>query len=143
MNEQEIFYSIALTRMTGFNSQMALQLYQKLGGGQAVYERRNDIGDVIPDCSPRLVEALRNWDDALKRAAVEMEFITKHNIRALTLNDADYPLRLRECADAPILLYYKGSADLNQRFVVDIVGTRHCTTYGQDLVHRFVTRLRH
>ena len=71
-----------------------------------------------------------------------MEFITKHNIRALTLNDADYPLRLRECADAPILLYYKGSADLNQRFVVDIVGTRHCTTYGQDLVHRFVTRLR-
>ena len=142
MNEQEVFYSIALTRMTGFNSQMALQLYQKLGGGQAVYERRNDVGDVIPDCSPRLVEALKNWDDALKRAAVEMEFITKHNIRALTLNDADYPLRLRECADAPVILYYKGSADLNQPFVVDIVGTRHCTTYGQDLVHRFVTRLR-
>ena len=142
MNEQEVFYSIALTRMTGFNSQMALQLYQKLGGGQAVYERRNDVGDVIPDCSPRLVEALKNWDDALKRAAVEMEFITKHNIRVLTLNDADYPLRLRECADAPVILYYKGSADLNQPFVVDIVGTRHCTTYGQDLVHRFVTRLR-
>ena len=142
MNEQEIFYSIALTRMTGFNSQMALQLYQKLGGGQAVYERRNDIGDVIPDCSPRLVEALRNWDDALKRAAVEMEFITKHNICALTLNDADYPLRLRECADAPILLYYKGSADLNQRFVVDIVGTRHCTTYGQDLVRRLLADLK-
>ena len=142
MNEQEVFYSIALTRMTGFNSQMALQLYQKLGGGQAVYERRNDVGDVIPGCSPRLVEALKNWDDALKRAAVEMEFITKHNIRALTLNDADYPLRLRECADAPVILYYKGSADRNQPFVVDIVGTRHCTTYGQDLVHRFVTRLR-
>ena len=142
MNDQEVFYSIALTRMTGFNSQMALQLYQKLGGGQAVYERRNDVCDVIPDCSPRLVEALKNWDDALKRAAVEMEFITKHNIRALTLNDADYPLRLRECADAPVILYYKGSADLNQPFVVDIVGTRHCTTYGQDLVHRFVTRLR-
>ena len=62
MNEQEVFYSIALTRMTGFNSQMALQLYQKLGGGQAVYERRNDVGDAIPDCSPRLVEALKNWD---------------------------------------------------------------------------------
>ena len=47
MNEQEIFYTIALTRMTGFNSQQALQLYQKLGGGQAVYEQRNAIGDVI------------------------------------------------------------------------------------------------
>jgi DNA processing protein len=142
MNEQELFYTIALTRMTGFNSQMALQLYQELGGGQAVYEHRADIASHVPDCSPRLVEALKNWDDALKRAAVEMEFITKHNIRALALNDEDYPVRLRDCADAPILLYYKGCADLNQRFVVNIVGTRHCTTYGQDLVRRFVTRLK-
>ena len=60
MNEQEIFYTIALTRMTGFNSQQALQLCQELGGGQAVYEHRNDIGSLIPDCSPRLVEALKN-----------------------------------------------------------------------------------
>ena len=142
MNEQELFYTIALTRMTGFNSQMALQLYQELGGGKAVYEHRADIASHVPDCSPRLVEALKNWDDALKRAAVEMEFITKHNIRALALNDEDYPVRLRDCADAPILLYYKGCADLNQRFVVDIVGTRHCTTYGQDLVRRFITRLK-
>lgn len=142
MNEQEIFYTIALTRMTGFNSQQALQLYQELGGGQAVYEQRNAIGDVIPDCSPRLVESLRNWDDALKRASVEIEFITKHNIRALTLNDNDYPERLRPCPDAPVILYYKGSADLNQRYVLDIVGTRRCTTYGQDLIRRFISDLR-
>lgn len=142
MNEQELFYTIALTRMTGFNSQMALQLYQELGGGKAVFEHRADIGNIIPDCSPRLIEALKNWDDALKRAAVEMEFITKHNIWALTLDNEDYPARLRECTDAPILLYYKGNANLNQRFVVNIVGTRHCTTYGQDLVRHFVSRLK-
>ena len=40
------------------------------------------------------------------------------------------------------MLYYKGSANLNQSHVVDIVGTRHCTTYGQDLVHHFVSDLR-
>lgn len=142
MNEQEVFYTIALTRMTGFNSQQALQLCQELGGGQAVYEHRNDIGSLIPDCSPRLVEALKNWDEALKRAAVEMEFVTKHDIRTLTMNDPDYPVRLRECPDAPVILYYKGSADLNQQRVIDIVGTRHCTSYGQDLVRRFVSRLK-
>lgn len=142
MNEQEVFYTIALTRMTGFNSQQALQLCQELGGGQAVYEHRNDIGSLIPDCSLRLVEALKNWDEALKRAAVEMEFVTKHDIRTLTMNDPDYPVRLRECPDAPVILYYKGSADLNQQRVIDIVGTRHCTSYGQDLVRRFVSRLK-
>lgn len=142
MNEQDVFYTIALTRMTGFNGQMALQLYQELGGGQQVYEHRNDIGDILPDSLPRLVESLKNWDEALQRAAVEMEFITKHIISALTFNSEDYPVRLRECPDAPIIIYYKGNADLNQRRVINIVGTRHCTTYGQDMVHRFVTRLR-
>ena len=142
MTEQETFYTMALTRMTGFNTQMALQLYRELGSGQAVYDHRANIGDAVPDCSPRLVESLRNWDDALKRAAAEMEFVTKHNIKALTLNDADYPARLRECPDAPIIIYYKGTADLNQHHVIDIVGTRHCTAYGQDLVQRFVSRLK-
>jgi DNA processing protein len=142
MNEQEVFHAIALTRMTGFNQQQALLLYRKLGSGQAVYEHRNDIGDVVGDYTPRLREALKHWDDALSRAAAEMEFVTKHNIRALTLNDDDYPARLRECDDAPIVLYYKGNGELNRQHIVGIVGTRRCTSYGQDLTRRFVNRLR-
>ena len=137
----ETYYSIALTRMTGFNQQMALQLYQTLGSARAVYDHRNDLGDIVPDASPRLRESLKHWDDALKRAAAEMEFVTKNSIRVLTLGGAGYPQRLSECPDAPLLLYYKGTADLNQRYVLDIVGTRHCTTYGQDLIRRFLADL--
>lgn len=128
--------------MTGFNGQMALQLYRKLGSGQAVYDHRRDIGDIVGNCYPQLTEGFRNWDDALKRAAVEMEFVTKHGIQALTLNDEDYPTRLRECCDPPVVVFYKGTAELNRRYVIDIVGTRRCTAYGQDLVRRFVNRLR-
>ena len=134
-------YDIALTRLTGVSQPMALQLYRTLGSGQAVYEHRNDIGDVVPDVSPRLREAMGGWDEALQRAAAEMDFVTKRDIRVLTMRDADYPQRLRECPDAPIVLYYKGTADLNQRYVLNIVGTRHCTTYGQDLVRRFLSDL--
>jgi DNA processing protein len=139
---EEVYYTIALTRMTGFNLPMALHLYREMGGGKAVYDHRNDIGDVMPEATERLKASLLNWDDALRRAAAEMEFITKGNIRALTLDDPDYPQRLRECPDAPIVLFYRGSADLNQRYVLNMVGTRHCTSYGQDLVHRFVSDLR-
>ena len=142
MTSEEIYYAIALTRMTGFNQQMALQLYQTLGSGKAVYDHRHDIGDVVPDTTPRLREAMKNWDDALHRAAAEMEFVTKNSIRVLTLGDEDYPRRLSECPDAPLLLYYKGNADLNQRYILNIVGTRHCTTYGQDLIRRFIADLR-
>lgn len=139
---EEIYYTIALTRMTGFNQQTALLLYQTLGSGKAVYDHRNDIGDVLPESTPQLRESMRHWDDALRRAAAEMAFMEKGGIKGLTMNDADYPQRLRECADAPVILFYKGTADLNQRYVLDIVGTRHCTTYGQDMIRRFITDLR-
>ena len=142
MSHDETYYTIALTRMTGFNAAQALQLLRALGSGKAVYEHRNDIGAVMPDATPRLRESLKHWDDALRRAEAEMEFNTKKGIRALTINDDDYPQRLRECPDAPVVLYYLGSADLNQRYVLNIVGTRHCTTYGKDLVRRFVSDLR-
>jgi DNA processing protein len=60
----------------------------------------------------------------------------------MTLQDDDYPQRLKECPDAPIVLFYKGEADLNQCHIINIVGTRHCTNYGQDIVRRFVRDLR-
>ena len=142
MNEQEVYYTIALTRMTGFNFQTALHLYREVGSGQAVYEHRLDIKDVMPECSDRLSESLKDWTLPLARAAQEMEFITKHGIKPLLLETEDYPQRLGECPDAPILLYYMGSAPLNQRRVINIIGTRHCTAYGQDLIRRFVRDLK-
>ena len=141
MNE-ELFYAMALTRLTNFNFQQALELYKTVGSAQQIYEHRNDIGDIIEDCSPRLIEALKDWDGAMKRAEFELKFMQEHQIRALTPLDDDYPQRLCECADAPIVLYYRGNADLNRSKVVNIVGTRQCTQYGKDLIHRFMSDLR-
>ncbi len=138
----EILYTMALTRMTGFNFQTALRLYRELGGGQAVYEHRNDILSVMPECSPRLAKALKDWSDALARAEAELAFVEKHKIRTLLLGQPDYPQRLTECDDAPLLLYYMGSADLNQQRVINVIGTRHITTYGQDLIRRLMADLR-
>ena len=142
MNEQEIFYTMALTRISNFNFQQELELYRTVGSAQLIYEHRNDIGDIIKDGSPRLKEALKVWDEPMKRAEFELKFMQEHQIRAITLNDDDYPQRLRECADAPIILYYKGNADLNQSKIISIVGTRQCTQYGIDLIRRFVSDLR-
>ena len=127
MDSEEIYYTIALSRLSGISQAMSAELYRTLGSGKAVYEQHRKQA---------------NWDDALHRAAAEMDFITKNNIRVLTMQDDDYPARLRECPDAPIILFYKGTADLNQRRVINIVGTRHCTSYGQDLVRRLISDLR-
>ncbi len=143
MQQEEIFYTIALTRIAGISQTLALQLYRELGGGRAVYEHRNDIGDIMPDLSRRQFGAIAQWDEALSRTEAEMAFISKNNIRVLTLHDEDYPQRLVTCDDAPIVLFYKGSADLNQRYVINIIGTRHATPYGQGLIQHLIEDLHH
>jgi hypothetical protein len=141
MNNDEIFFTMALTRISNFNYATALQLYRAVGSAQLIFEHRHYIGDILQDCSPRLMEALKDWDEPMKRAEAELQYMQAHGIRALTLTDEDYPQRLSECPDAPIILYYRGNADLNQRRIISIVGTRHCTTYGQDIIRRFIEDL--
>ena len=133
---------MALTRISNFNYATALELYRAIGSAQQIFEHRNEIGDILKDCSPRLMEALKDWSEPMKRAEAELQFMQENQIRALTLSDDDYPQRLCECPDAPIVLYYRGNADLNQAKVINIVGTRQMTAYGGDLIRRFITDLR-
>ena len=142
MNHEEVFYTMALTRISNFNFAQALELYRAVGSARMLFEHRGEIGDILKDCSPRLVEALKDWDEPMKRADFELKYIEEHGIRALTLMDDDYPQRLTECPDAPLILYYTGNSDLNQAKIVSIVGTRQITQYGADLIRRFIVGLR-
>ena len=142
MNEQQLLYNIALTRIGHFSLASALYLYRTLGSGEEIYLHRNDIQDILPECSPRLLANLKDWSEPLKRAEVELEFCRSHDIRVLCLGESDYPKRMEECADAPLVLYYKGNANLNQSRVINIIGTRHCTTYGADFIRRFLHDLK-
>ena len=45
-----------------------------------IVEHRNNIGDVMPDMHPRLVEALKDMDEPMKRAEKELEFAQRYNI---------------------------------------------------------------
>ena len=142
MNEQQLLYNIALTRIGHFSLASALHLYRTLGSGEEIFLHRNEIKDILPDCSQRLVENIKDWSGPLKRAEVEMDFCRSHDIRVLCLGESDYPKRMEECADAPLVLYYKGNANLNQSRVINIIGTRHCTTYGADFIQRFLHDLK-
>lgn len=53
-------------------------------------------------------------------------------IRILTLQDADYPHRLKQIYDPPAVLYVRGTLpEMDETPVIGIVGTRKCTVYGE------------
>ena len=141
-NQQEIINTIALSRISYYSFEGLLNLYRTLGSATNVVEHRHHIRDVLPDASDRLVAALENMDDMISRAETELEFDMNHGIVPLCFNDRNYPKRLAECADAPLVLYYKGNADLNQRRIISSVGTRRCTQYGRDMTARLIKRMR-
>lgn len=142
MNEQETINAMILSRLSYYSLAAVRQLYLAAGSATAVVENRNHIRDIIPDATQRLVEMLRDCEVMRPRAEEELLFDQKHGIQPLAFSDPGYPTRLRECDDAPLVLYYKGNADLNQQRVINIVGTRQCTLYGQDAIRRFLADLR-
>ena len=139
---QETLYAVALTRINYFNVATSLQLYRKLGSATNIMEHPHDIRAVLPDATPRLIKALKDISDAMRRAEKELEFDESHRIKPLVFNDDDYPQRLRECEDAPLVVYYRGTADLNKQRIISVVGTRHCTVYGQEIISKFISQLK-
>lgn len=80
-------------------------------------------------------------DACFKRAQQELEWIEEHSIRVWTLADEDYPYRLRQCPDKPLLLYGKGNLQPSEGHVVSIVGTRQPTQRGKELTEILVREL--
>ena len=142
MNQQEIISAIALTRISYFSLAELLELFRRVGSAEEIVAHSQHIRDLLPEASDRLTQAFTDIGEALRYAENELRTAEGMGVRPLVMGDDDYPSRLLECADAPLVLYYQGSASLNQKRVVSIVGTRRCTPYGQDLVRRFMSELR-
>ena len=142
MDTQEIISTIALTKLKGLGLLNARTLMDTLGSATEVFAHRKDIVSLIPDASQRLIAALADTGSALKTAEEEMEFIEVKHLKALTLYDENYPQRLKECEDAPLVLYSCGTADLNSQRIISIVGTRKCSEYGREVCQNFIADLK-
>ena len=131
---------LSLMSIRGIGSIRARHLIEAFGSAQAVLNapkeqlmQLGNIGQLIID---RPSDALTE-----KRIEEELQFIEKNHIRPLIYGEEEYPKRLLDCQDAPALLFQLGDTSLDDKHIISIVGTRSCTQYGRDMVHRFVNEL--
>lgn len=80
-------------------------------------------------------------NEAIRHAIKEFDFIEKHSISTYFYKSADYPYRLSQCIDAPLLLYAKGNMNVNPTHVISVVGTRMPSERGKDWCRRLVMEL--
>lgn len=77
-------------------------------------------------------------DKDLTRARQIMADCRAQRIGLITMEDDGYPAMLRNVADAPLVLYYKGKLpDWKKQPVIGIVGTRHTSPYGDNMASLF------
>ncbi len=137
---EELFYQIALTMTPGIGAKTGRNLLDHFGSATEIFmaplkqlKNLDGIGEVR-------AKGFRDAD-TLQRAEKELKFVLKNKIQTLTINQ-QYPRRLTNCSDAPVLMYYKGNTDLDATRIVAIVGTRKNTDLGQKLCEELVEGLR-
>ena len=139
MNE-DLKFKIAITLIPGVGPVLARNLISYCGGIEAVFREKESRLVKIPEIGPITAHAIAHHD-VFERAEAECLFIEQNEIAAYFYLDNDYPQRLKNCSDAPLLLYFKGKADLNKERIVAIVGTRNATDYGKTVTENLVQEL--
>ncbi len=133
-------YQIAFASIRGINRLMADELLARVGDERQFFELSQSQLAAVMGASNRIFDE-RYRASLLERARREEEFVENHSVRTYYYRSADYPGRLAEAEDAPLMLYSLGGADLNASHMVAIVGTRHATPYGCEFVKRLVDDL--
>ncbi len=136
-----LLHQIALTKVNGVGPIVARQLISHLGSVEAIFSAAKKTLTAIPGIGHRLAENILDSTPLLE-AENELQFVERHNVQVLFWGCPGYPKRLAECFDAPILLYYKGNADLDASRIISIVGTRNATAYGKSICMEFIQSLR-
>jgi DNA processing protein len=140
MSEVSLKHKIALGLIPGIGDINARKLVSHIGSVEGVFTESYQSLIKIPGIGTGLARYIcdRSY---LVRAEKEAEYVQKNNIRTFFYLDNDYPYRLRQCDDSPVVFFFRGECDLNSPKILSVIGTRNATMRGKDLCDRIISGL--
>ncbi len=139
--DQQRLYQVALSLIPGIGGVLGKQLLNYCGSAEAIFHTSKSKLNKIPGIGIKAIEDIHK-KDLLLDAENELTKIDKSGSKLLFYTDPEFPRRLSHIYNAPVILYYRGSANLNQEKVIGIVGTRKATHYGKQVVEEIVKGLK-
>lgn len=140
MGNSPLYYAIALSLIDGVGSVNAKKLIAYVGSIEGIFKEKKSNLLKIPGIGEQIASDIKN-SNTLNLAEQELKFIEKNQIKTYLYIDESYPVRLKQCYDAPIILYVKGEVNLNVDKVISIVGTRNATDYGKSMCDNLIKQL--
>lgn len=121
---------IWLTTRKGLGSRGVMQVLEFFGTPERAFYADPEQYDQISGLSALARSSLRDkGQEGTDRILGDCDRL---GVRIMTLNDGNYPERLREIADPPAVLYIRGGLfRFDQEAVIGIVGAREPSPYGE------------
>jgi DNA processing protein len=133
MLPNELFYKLSLSQVPNIGPVAAKALVKHFGNATSVFKSKKGELQKIPGIGLQRATAIAEFTN-FRVIEDEIKFIEKHNIEILFFDEEKYPQQLINCVDAPLVLFYKGNANLNNTKAISIVGSRKNSNYGKKLI---------
>lgn len=140
MDCDELIYACALNKIFNFSCKTAKTIFDKFGNTAPVFSLPRKELEEIFGTKSKFVNEILNRNN-LVEAEKEIEWAKRNNVRILYIGDREYPKSLKECCDAPLILYFFGNKLPSGKRNVAIVGTRKATSYGISQCRDIVSHL--
>lgn len=137
---KDSIYRIALSMLPGIGPRIARSLVSYVGSVEGIFKEKTTTLEKIPGMGKTRLAKI-NFQNVLNTAETELAHIQSNGINCLFYLDKEYPSRLKECDDAPVILYFKGENCFEAEKIVSIVGTRNSTEYGDSNTKSLVAGL--
>ena len=124
-------YWVWLSEHNGLSTRVKLELLEHFGTPENIFYADAEDYLQVEGMTPRLTAQLA--DKSTAAADRILGDCERLGLRILTMQDADYPVRLRNIYEPPCLLYVKGQLPLiDEEVAIAMVGTRKATPYGKE-----------
>lgn len=141
-NNSDACYLLALSQVQGIGTVLAKQLISHCGSVASVFNAKGFQLRKVPGIGQKLADNIERARALLPQASEQLSIAQKQSVTILSYLEEGYPYRLKHAIDAPLVLFYKGQANLNAQKTVAIVGTRKSTSYGQAITGQLVEGLK-
>lgn len=135
MYTEEQLYSIALRECNFIGDINFLKLVRRFGTAENVWKFSKKELSKTDGIGLKTVSDIGNAEH-LKFAEKEISFCEKNSVKINLRHQNELPFLLKECDDAPAILYQKGNFDTKIN-TVSLVGTRNITSYGKKFIEDF------
>lgn len=127
---------LALIRADGVGPTLFHRIVGHFGGvEQALGAKAEEFARIEGIGPAKASRILRSLGEANPNQ--ELEAAQRQGVHLIHMADPRYPTPLKRIYDPPPVLYVKGELTQRHQLCVAIVGSRHCSLYGQEQAARF------